>query len=73
MTASKCKVEGCHNEAYVKGECYYHRYKAYQKAYQKVYHKTDKWKAYQKAYQKAYNKKLVADARAYRSLKVNQR
>jgi len=57
----KCKIDGCQNDAYAKGECRVHKYKAYQrtyhktdkyKAYMKAYMKTDKWKAYQKAYRK---------------------
>ena len=38
-TKQICKVKGCKNEVYTKGECHYHRYKAYQKAYQKEYHR----------------------------------
>lgn len=65
MTEEKtCKVEGCHNKAYAKGECHYHRYKAYQKtdkrkAYRKAYQKTDKYKAYRKAYRQRKRHELV--------------
>ena len=61
----KCKIDGCQNDAYAKGECRVHKYKAYQRTYQKAYHKTDKCKAYQRTYKKA----IYADAMKYRKLR----
>lgn len=60
-----CKVKGCKNRVYAKGECRTHRYKKYQRKYKKTekykkrwrkYQKTEKYKKYQRKYLRKYQR-----------------